>query len=808
MTAKADRLAAEAKIRAEQQAEELAGVKTVLPCGQTIGVSQFLDIRVREVTGAPVVAARVDLASPGFPRWGLETDEDGDVVVNWVAGPWTACASAPWHLASPADQEGDLRAREIHIVHITLEELRFYLHVDADRDGLVDEAHQARDVLDRWTWGEAGKGAIVLCNNDCDTQHAPGLATRDNADDVVNGPGDWADVALFEIRAHGSLRRPAQAAGWTATLTIADAAKECVRIFDDMPVGRFMLGHRSADHAQMSSHAFSLHAALEKTVYGIEALRYADTGFDGLVRITLTVSNGGPAYFTDAEMRVAPWLMPNHLDDVTTVFVSNLGEDTPEVPTDSRDNKGNGTFRASLGAALNGCTLSAVSRPDGEVLMDAFVQDCMEIGYAVFPRQTDSGQGALQRLDTALQMAGHSEQTDLKWLARSLLSAGIGYQEFPGAAVRMKIQQEAIVAAWSAGCSADEAPKLAMAEALKASLERWGSVDLLTVQDVNAASPDIPEAVRSANLMSLIYDCDFHVQNSLNQGGNLECTPPVASATGQEYPWGRIYYNNSKPGKTISPDLAAFLHAQRVQHPFTLDGSWLRLGHVDEMVSFIPSPGGPWHKWCLLIASPKIAYDLLDRTPPDSVMLTGRVRNRKPLQMTTKEFVSLTTAVHEYGSGKSTVSVNGASLRSYNTSVQECLNGVLATLKREIGVGDDDVIQLPVIFAPTTGAEVENLKAEPLTGNLVNLLLANDECIMPCAFGPTSNGTDAFEDYARTTIASKNAALRMHFINNWYAYHCDGGSMHCGTQTHRRPRNPGAWLEACGKWWHYTPPGN
>src|SRR3954464_3718870 len=37
------------------------------------------------------------------------------------------------------------------------------LHVDADRDGIVDNPY---GKVHLWTWGPAGRGAIILCNND------------------------------------------------------------------------------------------------------------------------------------------------------------------------------------------------------------------------------------------------------------------------------------------------------------------------------------------------------------------------------------------------------------------------------------------------------------------------------------------------------------------------------------------------------------------------------------------------------------------------------------------------------------------
>ena len=53
-------------------------------------------------------------------------------------------------------------------------EMQYHLHLDADRDGLVDDD---RTGLDTWEWGEDRKGAIVLVNNET-TEVVPGAAVR------------------------------------------------------------------------------------------------------------------------------------------------------------------------------------------------------------------------------------------------------------------------------------------------------------------------------------------------------------------------------------------------------------------------------------------------------------------------------------------------------------------------------------------------------------------------------------------------------------------------------------------------------
>ncbi|MBK8694933.1 MAG: TolC family protein [Deltaproteobacteria bacterium] len=71
---------------------------------------------------------------------------------------------------------------------------------------------------------------------------------------------------------------------------------------------------------------------------------------------------------------------------------------------------------------------------------------------------------------------------------------------------------------------------------------------------------------------------------SLDSFGNLEVLPPYAG-----HPLGRLFHGNVAE-RSSDPVLREFLNAQRVQGPvLEVDTSWLLVGHVDEVVSFIPA---------------------------------------------------------------------------------------------------------------------------------------------------------------------------------------------------------------------------
>ncbi len=106
---------------------------------------------------------------------------------------------------------------------------------------------------------------------------------------------------------------------------------------------------------------------------------------------------------------------------------------------------------------------------------------------------------------------------------------------------------------------------------------------------------------------------------SANSGGNLECTPPHVK-DGIEYPFGRALVSTS-----MEPELVNFINAQGVQAPsIALDMSWLEVGHVDEVFTFVPYGDG----YKVLVADTTCALDLLeDLNVEDGGLVSGSGTN-------------------------------------------------------------------------------------------------------------------------------------------------------------------------------------
>jgi hypothetical protein len=105
--------------------------------------------------------------------------------------------------------------------------------------------------------------------------------------------------------------------------------------------------------------------------------------------------------------------------------------------------------------------------------------------------------------------------------------------------------------------------------------------------------------------------------SSHNFGGNIEVGPPHAKAPGGVI----VVGNRTSPqpdGSTatdMDPELLAFLRGQSRggQRVLEVDTSWLDVGHVDEMLAFVPDLRNPQSlPGAVLRASPFIAFRLID----------------------------------------------------------------------------------------------------------------------------------------------------------------------------------------------------
>jgi protein-arginine deiminase len=221
--------------------------------------------------------------------------------------------------------------------------------------------------------------------------------------------------------------------------------------------------------------------------------------------------------------------------------------------------------------------------------------------------------------------------------------------------------------------------------------------------------------------------------------GNLEATPPLPG-----YPDGRILTGRQRE-LALHGDVLAFLRDQERQWPpVTLDVSWLTIGHVDELIGFVPATGRPG--WRALMPSPARARTLLRTVAPDTLVLGGTA-------------------------AATTVGALRALAESDETrAIETALAATRAQLEAEIGLTARQTIEVPVLFR-------DGLAALP---NAVNSLIVGRTVFVP------DPGIAAFADDLRTRLTA--LGLTVHVLDSVEPYHVRGGELHCGTNTVRRPR--------------------
>ncbi|KAK1901612.1 Protein-arginine deiminase type-2 [Dissostichus eleginoides] len=269
--------------------------------------------------------------------------------------------------------------------------------------------------------------------------------------------------------------------------------------------------------------------------------------------------------------------------------------------------------------------------------------------------------------------------------------------------------------------------------------------------------------------------------SSLDSFGNLEVSPPV-TFNGKNYPLGRILIGVAFPtatkGRNMTKVVQDFLWAQKVQEPVALFSDWLLVGHIDEFMSFVPAPDRKGFR--LLLASPDAGYKLfrgLQRDGHGQAKLFEGLKDEE--QQTVDEIL------------------NDKGLAAENNYVQSCIDWNRDVLKRELGLDDEDIIDLPILFKlvmeenDNNKAETE-LRAVAYYPDMVNMIVLGKNLGIPKPFGPKVNGRCALE--VEMCSLMEGLGLSCTFIDDFASYHKQLGEVHCGSNVRREPFD--------FKWWN------
>ncbi|XP_045883033.1 protein-arginine deiminase type-6 [Meles meles] len=287
-----------------------------------------------------------------------------------------------------------------------------------------------------------------------------------------------------------------------------------------------------------------------------------------------------------------------------------------------------------------------------------------------------------------------------------------------------------------------------------------------------------------------------HRVASMDSIGNLMVSPPL-KVKGKEYPLGRILIGSSfypsKEGRDMGKALRDFLYAQRVQAPVELFSDWLMAGHVDEFLCFIPtqekSEGDKGFR--LLLASPSSCYrlfeekkkegygdmTLLEEVGEDQLLSNGREAN------TIDQLLA------------------DGNLRKQNNYVEKCINLNRDILKKELGLVEKDIIDIPQLFCleqltnVPSNEQTAKLFARPYFPNLLQMIVMDKNLGIPKPFGPLIKGICCLEEKIRQLL--EPLGFQCTFINDFDGYLTEIGDF-CACANIRR-------VPFAFKWWSMVP---
>jgi Protein-arginine deiminase (PAD) len=124
--------------------------------------------------------------------------------------------------------------------------------------------------------------------------------------------------------------------------------------------------------------------------------------------------------------------------------------------------------------------------------------------------------------------------------------------------------------------------------------------------------PNAFELVLSTGTFQMTADHIFDLQEKLDlihdglvYGGNVEVSPATA-----EHPFGKVVIGHSDE-REMDPEVRRIFEANAAIQPVVaIDTSWLKVGHVDELIAFLPDRTASG-KQAILRASPETAFALL-----------------------------------------------------------------------------------------------------------------------------------------------------------------------------------------------------
>jgi protein-arginine deiminase len=245
-------------------------------------------------------------------------------------------------------------------------------------------------------------------------------------------------------------------------------------------------------------------------------------------------------------------------------------------------------------------------------------------------------------------------------------------------------------------------------------------------------------------------------------GGNLEVTP---------------FDDILVVGDTITKECYNYLsnHGYK-DRIYVGPASWLQVGHIDEYLSFIPTPAAPGG-YTIVRADPTLALDII-KNSPDSELQKASAYDRSFLL---RLKATLNSQLKDPNAGKGTPEGDFIALNyQINDLIEEGVGKLKDFIRTTTGDSrrDFEEVSWPSLFKGYGAGSSYPSRCHAFLPGVVNMLVIRDHLIVPATHIPTFD--KAIE------IRLKAQGNKVHFVDDT-PYHSLMGEIHCGTNTLRDP---------------------
>ncbi len=646
------------------------------------------------------------------------------------------------------------------------------LRADVNRDGRVylgqgPSKNDDKRGQGNWT---LQRGAIVLANLDDDSDRC-GVDTpikdigvtqcNDSTDTLINGGNDSPDLAPLKLMPW----RDAPGHAWGA-LSIGSLGFGKAQLFV------FRQGEWQFLPPNRRLTAQELRQGVDLKIEASDVVRDRRI-WDGRIDVIAKITAGKRSYEDRVQFRVAPMILQSDLWPMKRLYLPGMpwGQDEP---------------------ALNGLPAgSSSAQPDREqsarsVRRYLSILEAAKPGLQVFA-QTRATLEKLGLLGSAFK-AFHDDfvRAALKAQGKPRI-ADLSTFEDPWV-------QDMFEMAYTAMPLTDGKMQVMHLAVRSAQPQRFNAKTPL----LEVLGPDVGVVEQWADESGALPESGDY---SLNSTGNFGTVPPYHYKD-KAYPLGRLLYGAGEAWmqtgggiiditasglsgtlelKKRFPDrtFVRMLSAQGVQKPLIIDTAWLSVGHIDEIVAFVPADTE--RGWKVAVADPIGAWSLLTDMADDGLGDTKFLSKLDPWAtgLVPEELEKTVADV-----------LNTNRLRRAQKVANAKMAGVIRTLKTETGVRDSEIIKVPVLFDSSYFNPRSYTALTPNAANLV--VLDRNEVAVAKQHGPLVNGIDVFE---RSILqAFKKSGLKVRWVEDYVQAHGGSGEIHCQSNVLRAP---GAFSE----WW-------